>query len=162
MRSFRKAHATQGIALGLQRECGTRSGRAISRSQALQSAASPTVRSKACGRPRSISQTAKLTGEPGRDMGTNRGAIDAVVTAVRHDLRQCDGRSLPDPGFAPPPEPPTDRVPIALLGRNIASGGATAKPPEYAVDDGAVPFRPPATPTVPCLNRQQLFQDTPF
>ena len=47
--------------------------------------------------------------------------------AVRHHFGQCDGHSLPGPGFAPPSEPPIDRVPIALLGRNIAPGRATAK-----------------------------------
>jgi len=95
-------------------------------------------------------------------MGANRGAIDVVVAAVRHDLRQRDGHCLPDPGFTPPPEPPIDRVPIAVIGRDIAPRRATAKPPEYAVDNGAVLFRPPATPMVRCLNRQQLPQNTPF
>lgn len=90
-------------------------------------------------------------------MGANRGAIDAVVAAVCHDLGQRDGH-----GLTPPLEPLADRVPIAVLGRDIAPGRATAKPSEYAVDDGSVLFRSPATPTVRCLNRQQILQNTPF
>ncbi len=95
-------------------------------------------------------------------MGTNRGAIDAVMAAVCHDLCQCDGYGLPNSGFAPPPEPPIDRIPIAVFGRNIAPRRATAKPPEYTVDNCAVPFRPPATTPVRCRNRQQTLQNTPF
>jgi len=92
------------------------------------------------------SQTACRRGGPyvsarRRDMGANRGAVDAVMAAVCHDLGQCDRHCLPDPGTAPSPEPPVDRIPVAVSGRNIAPGRAATKPPEYAVDDGSVPFR---------------------
>lgn len=95
-------------------------------------------------------------------MSANRGAIDAVVAAVRHDPGQCDRHCFPDPGFAPPPEPPIDRVPIAVFGRNITRRRAAAKPPEYAVDDRSVLFRRAVTPTVRCLNWQQVHQNTLF
>jgi hypothetical protein len=110
----------------------------------------------------SISQTVKLTDEPTpranklfdefpfsarcRDLGASHGAVDAVVAAILHDPGQCDGHCLSDPGFAPLPESPIDRVPIAIFGQNTALGRTTAKPPDYAVDDGAVTFRPPARP----------------
>ena len=68
-----------------------------------------------------ISQAVKLTAEPApraaksssmsppfsarcRNVDANGGAIDAVVAAVRHDLRQRDRNGLPGPGFAPAPE----------------------------------------------------------
>jgi len=95
-------------------------------------------------------------------MGANRGAIDAVVAAIRHDLSQCDRHCLPGPGFAPSPEPPIDRVPIAVLGRNIAPRCAAAKPPEYAVNNQTALFGRSPAPSVRRIDRQQTLQNTPF
>jgi hypothetical protein len=68
-------------------------------------------------------------------MGANGGAIDAVMAAVRHDLRQRYSNGLPNPGFTPSPEPAIDGVPAAIFGRHVAPGSAAAKPPQDAVDD---------------------------
>ena len=95
-------------------------------------------------------------------MGANRGAIDAVVTAVRHDLGQRDRYGLPDPGIAPAPKPPVNRVPVAVFGRDIAPRRAATEPPEYPVNDRPVRFGPPTSPPVRCINRQQTPQNTPF
>ena len=95
-------------------------------------------------------------------MGANRGAIDAVVTAVRHDLGQRDRYGLPDPGIAPAPKPPVDGVPVTVFGRDIAPRRAAAEPPEYPVNDRPVRFGPPTSPPVRCINRQQTPQNTPF
>lgn len=95
-------------------------------------------------------------------MGADRGAIDRVMAAVGHQLSQRDRNGFPDPSLAPTPETSVDRVPVPVLGRNIAPRRAAAKPPKYPIDDSAVLFRPSATATVRCLNRQQIFQNTPF
>src|SRR5579864_3047974 len=95
-------------------------------------------------------------------MGANRGAIDAVVAAVRHDLRQRDRDSLPDPGLAPAPESPVDRIPVAVFGRNITPGRSAAKPPKYPVDDRTVLLWASTAPPVRRVNRQQALQNTPF
>ena len=95
-------------------------------------------------------------------MGTNRGAIDAVMAAVRHDLGQRDGHRLPDPSIAPTAETPVDRVPVAVFRRDVAPWRAAAKSPKYAVDYGAVLFRPATASPVRRINRQQIFQNTPF
>ena len=57
-----------------------------------------------------------------RDVSANRGAIDAVIAAVRHDFgqRHCDG--FPDPGLAPAAEPAIDRIPTPILGLDISPG----------------------------------------
>lgn len=88
-------------------------------------------------------------------MGANRGAIDAVVAAVRHDLGQRDRDGLPDPSLAPAPEPAVDCVPVAVFGGDIAPWRATTKPPKYAVDDGPVLLGTAATTPVRRIDRQQ-------
>jgi len=95
-------------------------------------------------------------------MGANRGAIDAVMAAVRHDLSRRDRNGLPDPGLAPASEPPADRIRVVVLGRNITPGRPAAKPSKYAIDDRTVLFRTAATPPVRSINRQQVLQNTPF
>lgn len=71
----------------------------------------------------------------GANGGAVGGAVDAVVAAVRHDLSQRHGDGLPDPGFAPPPEPSIDGVPTPMFEQNVAPWRSTPEPPEYAVDD---------------------------
>lgn len=95
-------------------------------------------------------------------MGADGGAVDAVVAAVRHDLGQRHGDRLPDPGFAPPPEPPIDGVPTAIFGGHVTPRRSTAEPPENAVDDRAVLFGRPASAPVLRLDGQQTFQNAPF
>ena len=95
-------------------------------------------------------------------MGANRGAIDAVVAAVGHDLSERDRDGLPDPGLAPASEPAIDRVPVAVFGRNITPGRPAAKPPQYAVDDRPVLLWTPTSPPVRRIDRQQTLQNTPF
>jgi hypothetical protein len=97
-----------------------------------------------------------------RDMGANRGAIDAVVPTVCHDLGQRNRHRLPDPSFTPAPEPPVDRVPVAILGRHIAPRRAAAQPPEYPIDDGSVLLRQATAAPVHCFNRKQALQNMPF
>ena len=95
-------------------------------------------------------------------MGADGGAVDAVVTAICHDLSKRHGDSLPDPGFAPPPEPSIDGVPASILGRNVAPRRSAPKPPEDAVDDGAVLLRAPASTTILRFDWQQALQNPPF
>ena len=97
-----------------------------------------------------------------RGMGANHSAVDAVVAAIHHGLSQYNRNDLPDPGLAPPPEPPVDRVPVAVLKRNVAPGHAAAKPPKYTIDNRAVRLRLTASTSVRRLNRQQTLQNTPF
>ena len=54
-------------------------------------------------------------------MGADRGAVDAVVAAVGHDLGQRHGNGLPDPGFAPSPEPAIDGVPATIFRRHVVT-----------------------------------------
>ena len=49
-----------------------------------------------------------------RDMGADGSAVDAMVTAVRHDLSQRHRYGLPDPGFGLQ-NPPFRFGEIALL-----------------------------------------------
>jgi hypothetical protein len=95
-------------------------------------------------------------------MGANRGAIDAVVPTVCHDLGQRNGHRLPDPSFTPAPEPPVDRVPVAILGRHIAPRCAAAQPQEYPIDVGSVLLRQATAAPVHCFNRKQALQNMPF
>ena len=95
-------------------------------------------------------------------MGADCGAVDAVVAAVRHDFGERHGYGLPDPGLAPSPEPAINGVPAAVFGRDVPPRSSATEPPEYAVDNGTVLFRASATPTVRCLNGQQILQNTPF
>lgn len=88
------------------------------------------------------------------NMGANRGAVDAVVAAVGHDLSERDRNGFPNPGLAPTPKPSVDRIPVAEFGRNITPRGAAPKPPKYPVDDRMVLFWSSASPSVCCLNRQ--------
>lgn len=126
-----------------------------------------------------ISQAVKLTGESApraaksivdaspfsarrRNMSTNRGVVDAVVAAVDHDLSERNRNGLPDPGFAPTPKPPVDRIPVAVFGRNITPRRAAPKPPKYSVDDRSALLGSLASPSVCRLNRQQIHQNAPF
>ena len=95
-------------------------------------------------------------------MGTNCGAIDAVVTTIRHDLGQGDRNDLPYPGFAPTSEPSIDHIPVTIFWRNIAPWRAAAKTPKYAIDDGTVLFRSTTTPSVRSINRKQGLQNAPL
>ena len=95
-------------------------------------------------------------------MGANRGAIDAVMPAVRHDLGQRNRNGFPDPGLTPAPKPPVDGVPIPVFGWDVAPGCSTAKAPKYAVDDRTVLLGTPTTAPVYGINRQQCSQNTPF
>jgi len=97
-----------------------------------------------------------------RDMGANRCAVDAVVAIVCHDLGQCHRHCLPNSGIAPSSKPTENRIPVSILGRNVAPGCAGSKPPEYSVDHRTVLRRPPTSPSVRRLNRQQVLQDQPF
>src|SRR3546814_12050583 len=81
------------------------------------------------------------------NVGANRGAIDAVMATVRHDLCQRDGYSLPDPSVAPTPEPSVDCVPVPIFRRNIAPWRAAAEPPKYAVDNQTVLLRTASAPS---------------
>ena len=95
-------------------------------------------------------------------MGTNCGAIDAVVTTIRHDLGQGDRNDLPYPGFAPTSEPSIDHIPVTIFWRNIAPWRAAAKTPKYAIDDGTVLFGSTTTPSVRSINRKQGLQNAPL
>jgi hypothetical protein len=90
------------------------------------------------------------------------GAVDAAMAAVHHDLGQRDRYGFPDPGLAPAPDPPADRVPVAIFGRHIAPSRAVAKPPKYAVDDRTVLFGRTSTPPVRRVNWQQSREKTPL
>jgi hypothetical protein len=87
-------------------------------------------------------------------MGSNCGAIDAVVAAVSHDLSERDRNSLPDPGFAQTPKPPIDRIPIAVFGWDIPPGRPAAKSPKYAVDDRTILLRTAAVSPIDGFYRQ--------
>jgi hypothetical protein len=95
-------------------------------------------------------------------MGANGGAIDAVVAGVCHDFGERHGNGLPDPGLTPSAEPAIDGVPTAIFSRNVTSRCTAAKPPEDAVDDGAVLLRASATPTVFGLDGKQTLQNAPL
>ena len=95
-------------------------------------------------------------------MGANGGAINAIVAAISHDLGQRNRDGLPDPSFAPAPEPPVDRIPVTVFRRNIAPWRAAAKPPEYTVDNRSVLFGATAPTSFCRFNRQQVLQNTPF
>ncbi len=84
------------------------------------------------------------------------------MAAVRHDLSQCHGDGLPDPSFAPSPEPSIDGVPTAIFGRHVSPRSAAAQPPEDTVDDRTVLFRRPTSTTVFRLDRQQSLKNAPF
>lgn len=58
-------------------------------------------------------------------MGANRGAVDAVVAAVGHDLSDRHRNGLPDPRFSPTSKPPVNRIPVAVFGWNIMPRRAT-------------------------------------
>lgn len=62
-------------------------------------------------------------------MGANRGAIDAVMAAVGHDLGQRDRDGFPDAGLALTSESSVDRIPVTVFGRNITPRRPAAKPP---------------------------------
>ena len=81
-------------------------------------------------------------------MGADGGTVDAVVTAIRHDLGQRHCHGFPDPGLAPSPKAAIDGVPTAVLRRNVPPWSAATKPPEYAVDDRTVLFWAPPAPPV--------------
>jgi len=95
-------------------------------------------------------------------MGTNCGAVDAVVAAIRHDLGQRHRDGFPNSSFAPTAKPAIDGVPATIFGWHIAPWGSAAKPPEYAVDDRAILFWRSASATVLRLDRQQVLQHAPF
>jgi hypothetical protein len=95
-------------------------------------------------------------------VGADCGTVDAVMAAVRHDFSQGHSYGLPDPSLAPASEPAIDRVPTAIFRRDITPRRSTAKSPEYAVDDGAVPLGPSASATLFWLDRQQALQNAPF
>lgn len=95
-------------------------------------------------------------------MGAKRGAVDAVMASVDHDLGQRHRHRFPDTGLAPSTEPAIDRVPVTVFGRHIAPRDATAHPPEDAIDDRAVVLWSAPAPTVCGLYRQQPFQNAPF
>ena len=93
-----------------------------------------------------------------RDMGAKRVATFAVVTTIRAGFGQRQLHGFPDLCFVPPPESPIDRVPVAVLGRDIAPWRAATQPPEYPVDDRAVLFGTTTVPLVLCPSRQQALQ----
>lgn len=97
-------------------------------------------------------------------MGANRGAIDVVVSALSHRLGESDGHALPDTAGAPAPEASIDRVPVAVLLRDIAPWRPGAKPPQYPIDDVAIVFGRSSSPALArfSLNRQQNLQNTPL
>lgn len=84
------------------------------------------------------------------------------MAAVRHDLGQRHRNGLPDPGFAPSPEPAIDGVPVAIFGRHVAPRSAAAEPPQDTVDDRAALLGRPASTTVLRLDGQQTLQNAPF
>src|SRR5712691_10160776 len=59
-------------------------------------------------------------------------------------------------------EPSVDRVPFAVSPWHVPPRRAGTQPPENAIDDGSVPFRAPATPSVRRLDWPQALQTTPF
>src|SRR3974390_1001440 len=97
-------------------------------------------------------------------MGANRGAIDVVVPALCHGLGESDGDALPDTGGTPSPESPIDRIPVAILLRNVAPWRAGAQSPQDTVDDITIILGWSATAALPrlSLNRQQNPQNTPL
>ena len=66
-------------------------------------------------------------------MGADCGTVDAVMAAVRHDLGERHRHGLPNPRFAPTPEPPIDGVPTAIFWWHVAPWSAAAEPPENTV-----------------------------
>ena len=97
-------------------------------------------------------------------MGANRGAIDVVVAAFGHRFGESNGDALPNPRGAPSSEPPIDRIPVAILLRNVAPGRTCAQPPKNTVDDAAIILGRASSSPPPrfSLNRQQNPQDTPL
>ena len=71
-------------------------------------------------------------------MSANRGAVDVIMPALRHGLGERDGDALPDTGDAPSSEPPIDRIPVAILLRNVVPWRAGAWAPQKAVYDVAI------------------------
>ena len=112
-------------------------------------------------------QTACRRGEPYvyprcRNVSADGGTIDAVVAGVRHHLGQGDRHDLPGAGLAPAPEPPVDRVPLAVLLRHVAPRSTATQPPQNAVQNRTVLGRTPSATTHRWLDRQQILQDPPL
>lgn len=84
------------------------------------------------------------------------------MAAVRHDLGQRDRYGLPDPGLAPTPEPPANRVPTAIFWWHVAPWSAAAEPPENAVDNRTVLLGLSASAAIFRVDGQQIFENTPF
>jgi hypothetical protein len=97
-----------------------------------------------------------------RDVGADGGTVDAVVTSVRHHFGQGDQHDLPGAGLAQEPEPPIDRVPLAVLPRHFAPGRPAARPPENTVQNRSVLGRAPSATTHRWFDRQQILQNPPL
>lgn len=97
-----------------------------------------------------------------RDVGGKRGAVDALVAAVRDSLGQLGRYRLPDPGLASTLNSPADCVPVSILGRDVAPRCAAAKPPENAIDGESVLFGRSTPAPVSGAAREQIPQNAPF
>lgn len=68
-----------------------------------------------------------------RDVGTHRGAVDAVVAAVSQDLGQRHCHNLLYSGLAPPPKLTINGVPAPIFGRHVAPGRSRHNMPSMIV-----------------------------
>src|SRR3546814_19020585 len=94
-------------------------------------------------------------------MAANRGAVDHVLPVVGEpQIDQRLQKPIPDPLFAPAPEPDIDGVPLAIALVHVAPGTADLQHMKYPVH--VPPFIPRRTRTAPPLIRQQRPPQPPF
>ena len=97
-----------------------------------------------------------------RNVSADGGTIDAVVAGVRHHLGQGDRHDLSSASLTPAPEPPIDRVPLAVLLKHVAPRRPAAQPPENTVQNCPVLGRTPSATTHRWFDWQQILQDPPL